>query len=55
MAKFVTFEGIAFNADWVLTKTLDQFIEHEKHHGLSKEKMKEIYDAIKTPKVEKPA
>lgn len=46
MAKFIQYEGISFNADWVKTKSFEEFFDHEKHHGLSEEKMREIYDAI---------
>lgn len=44
---FIFFEGINFNVEWVKGKTFKQFCEHEKHHGLSKEKMKEFYDCCK--------
>jgi|JI6StandDraft_1071083.scaffolds.fasta_scaffold1162481_1 hypothetical protein len=48
--------GVSFNDDWVKTKSLKQFIEHEKHHGLSDEVMKEYYETVVPPKkiIEKP-
>jgi hypothetical protein len=55
---FLKFEGVAFNKEWAASKTLEQFIAHEKHHGLSDEKMKEIHDLCKlkeAPKTAKPA
>lgn len=45
------FNRIDFNEDWVKTKTLPDFIAHEKHHGLSDEQMKEVFELI-VPKVE---
>ncbi len=49
-SKFVAFEGVSFNSEWMKTKTFAEFFEHEKHHGISREKMKEFYDSIKNPK-----
>lgn len=48
---------VNFNSSWVISQTLEQFIEHEKHHGLSDKKMKEIYDFCKKKgkSAEKPA
>lgn len=45
---------VASNKD----KTFKQFAEHEKHHGLSKEQYREVYDLIQIEagnKVEKEA
>ena len=44
---FIKFEGILFNKEWVASKTLKEVIEHEKHHGLSDEQMKELYGLCK--------
>lgn len=43
---FVKYKHVAFNAEWVKTKSFEEFYEHEKHHGLSKEEMKEAYESI---------
>lgn len=40
------FEGIGFNKEWVASIPFDEFVKHESHHGLSREKMKEVYDLI---------
>jgi hypothetical protein len=53
MSKFIKYNGVAFNADWVRTKSLKEFSEHEKHHGFAPEQYKEVHD-ICTGKV-KPA
>jgi hypothetical protein len=51
----IMFEGkVAFNVEWVASKTLKAFCDHEKHHGLSKEQMKEIYDVCVGISKEKP-
>jgi hypothetical protein len=44
MAEFITYEGIGFNKNWVASKSLKEFSEHEKHHGLSPEQYKEVHD-----------
>lgn len=53
----MNFEGrIIFNDKWVASQSFEAFAEHEKHHGLSKEQLKEIYDICKKMnKIEKPA
>lgn len=43
----VTFEGITFNADWASTKTEKEFVEHEKHHGLTDAQLKDAYKLCK--------
>jgi hypothetical protein len=55
MPKFVKLEGVAFNTGWMKTKTLKEFIDHEKHHGIPPEKMKEFYESVTKPAAEKPA
>ena len=50
--KWIAFGFARFNAEWVASVTLAQFIEHEKHHGLTAEQMKEIHETAK--KVMKP-
>ena len=56
MDKFMTFEHVTFNATWAATKTEKDFVEHEKHHGLTEAQLKEAYklckEAIKPAKVE---
>jgi hypothetical protein len=57
---FIQFEKISFNAKWVASKSFTEFKEHEKHHGLSEAKMKEVHnlctEAMKPKeKAEKPA
>lgn len=59
MAEFITYEGIAFNKEWVASKTLKAFSEHEAHHGLSAEQLKEVHEMCggksSKKKEEKPA
>lgn len=44
----MVFEGkINFNSEWVASQTLEEFQEHEKHHGLSKDQLKEVHNACK--------
>lgn len=38
---------ISFNKEWVASKSLKDFTEHEKHHALSPEQYKEVWDACK--------
>ncbi len=54
---WVKFNSVAFNADWVKTKTLKEFSEHEKHHGFTPEQYKEAYELCKNgeKKADKPA
>ena len=40
---WIKYEGILFNKEWVASKTLKEFSEHEKHHNLSPEQYKEVY------------
>ena len=44
MSQFIKYNGVAFNADWVKSKTLKEFSEHEKHHGFTPEQYKEVHD-----------
>ena len=48
------FNGIDFNRAWVKTKTLAEFIAHEKHHKLSEAQLKEAYELIVPPKPVEP-
>jgi len=52
MAK-VTYEGVTFNADWAATKTPEEFVAHEGHHGLDNKQLKEAHklckEAVKAP------
>ena len=45
--KKITYEGITFNADWAAGKSEKEFIEHEKHHGLSTDQLKDAYKLCK--------
>jgi DNA-binding transcriptional regulator YhcF (GntR family) len=45
--------AIHFNSEWVASKTLQEFIEHESHHGLSEKQLKDVYK--KCVKAHKPA
>jgi len=48
---FIPFEieqgTIWINKEWAASVTLKAFIEHEKHHGIPDEKMKEIWSLCK--------
>ena len=39
--------SIKFNKEWVASKTLKEFTEHEKHHGLTPAQYKEVHDLAK--------
>lgn len=39
--------------EWVKTKTFAEFCEHEKHHGLSAESMKTVWEYCTGKKVKK--
>jgi hypothetical protein len=43
----MVFEGINFNESWAAGVTFEQFCEEHKHHGLTKKKLREAYDACK--------
>lgn len=55
MANFVRFTArditVGFNADWMATKTEKEFVDHESHHGFTKEELKKAYRAITGKKV----
>lgn len=53
MAQFAKINGVAFNVEWVKTKTFAQFCEHEKHHGLSEADMKTVWEFCTGKKVKK--
>jgi len=42
----VKFNHIDFNGEWASTKTVEAFIEHEKHHGLSEQELRDIHALI---------
>lgn len=47
--------GIGFNSEWVASQSFEDFVKHEKHHGLSKEQMREVHTlCVKKHKIEKP-
>jgi membrane-bound lytic murein transglycosylase B len=41
------FENVNFNESFWKTKTLEEFIEHESHHGLSEDQLREAFAQIK--------
>lgn len=43
----VPYQGIVFNAEWAALKTQVEFIEHEKHHGLTDTQLKEAHKLCK--------
>ena len=45
--KTVTYEGVNFNATWAAGKTEKEFVEHEKHNGLSAGQLKEVHKLCK--------
>ncbi len=47
MKKKLTYEGITFDAEWAASKTLEEFKEHEKHHGLTADQLKEAHGLCK--------
>lgn len=53
MPTWVKYEGVAFNKEWVASKTFKQFCDHEKHHGLSEDQMREVYNICKAKPVKK--
>jgi len=57
MANFVRFTArdisVGFNADWMATKTEKEFVDHESHHGFTKDELKKAYRLI-TGKKQKP-
>lgn len=50
----MNYNGISFNENWAKTKTVEEFIAHESHHGLTDKQLKEAY-YLMCPKVKKPA
>lgn len=50
MPKFISYQGIGFNQESAASKTFAEFSKHEKHHGLSDEQLKEIWDVAKGKK-----
>lgn len=55
----VKFEGIGFNSEWIASKTAEEVIAHEAHHGLGEAKLRELHKLCKQKhkpaKAEKPA
>ena len=51
---FILYQNIWFNYKLAAGKTLQEFIKHEKHHGLTEEQYKEVHDlCVKKEKVER--
>jgi hypothetical protein len=42
----VKYNHIDFNGEWASTKTVEAFIDHEKHHGLTEQELREIHALI---------
>lgn len=38
-----------FNKEWAASKSFKEFAEHEAHHNLSKEQLKEVHELCKVP------
>ena len=51
--KMAAIDGVGFNIEWVRTKTFAEFCEHEKHHNLSPESMKTVWEYCTGKKVKK--
>jgi hypothetical protein len=50
--------NIGFNSTWVASVSLEEFKEHEKHHGLTAKELESIHAKCveeNNPKEEKPA
>ncbi len=47
----VKFEGVSFYPGAVKGKTLDQFLKHESHVGLSKAQLTEAYEILTKTKI----
>ncbi|HUR65463.1 MAG TPA: hypothetical protein VMZ03_03865 [Chitinophagaceae bacterium] len=58
MDQFIPFEHVRFNATWAATKTEKEFVDHEKHHGLTDAQLKEAHklckEAVKPTKADLP-
>lgn len=50
----MNYNGVSFNENWAKTKTVEEFIAHEGHHGLTDKQLKEAY-YLMCPKVKKSA
>ena len=40
-------KSVAFNTQWVASKSLEEFSEHEKHHELSEAQYQEVWDCCR--------
>lgn len=36
-------EGVTFNGPWVASQSLQDFIKHEEHHGLTEKQLKDVH------------
>jgi hypothetical protein len=45
--KKVPYGHVVFNAEWAASKTEKQFVDHEKHSGLTVAQLKEVYKLCK--------
>lgn len=37
------YEGVDFNSKWAASKNANDFVEHEKHHGLTEKQLREAH------------
>lgn len=37
------YEGVDFNSKWAASQKVDDFVNHEKHHGLTEAQLKEVH------------
>lgn len=51
----MVYNGINFTEAYWQTKTLHDFLKHEKHHGLSDAQMKEAFELMVKPEPKKEA
>lgn len=49
-AESIKYEGVSFNKTDAASKSLAQFQEEQKHHGLSPEQLKEVWQLAKGTK-----
>jgi hypothetical protein len=41
------YKGIGFNSEWVASKSLSEFKEHEQYHGLNDAELKQVHQLCK--------
>jgi hypothetical protein len=50
----ITFEGVTFDAEWAVSKSQKEFIQHESHHGLTADQLKEAHMLCKVASKKEP-